>query len=172
VEDCGGPSFLTSLFVAALVGAVGSFLAQILSAGLIKSALNIVDGQPALDVGGVFGWATKPAVLQTAAIVAGLSFIGTFVFYIGAIVAGFLTAFAMYFAVDKGVAGIDAVKSSATFMINNVGNTIVFFLLGIAVIIAGVIACLIGIFVAIPVLIIAAAYTFRMLHNEPVAPVA
>lgn len=172
LDDCGGPSFFTTLFVAALVGAIGSFLAQILSAGLIRSALNIVSGQPALDVGGVFSWAGKPAVIQTAAIVAGLSFVGTFVFYVGAIAVAFLTAFAMYFAVDKDLAGIAAVKASASFMIDHIGSTIIFFLLAIAVVIAGVIACLVGIFVAIPVLIIAAAYTFRVLNNEPVAPVA
>lgn len=171
-NDCGGPGFFTSLFVAALVGGIGTFISQILAAGLIRSALNIVDGQPALDVGGVFGWASKPAVIQTAAILGGLSFLGTFVFYVGAIVVSFLTAFAMFFAVDRGTGGVEAIKSSAMFMINNIGNTILFVLLGIAVLIAGALACLVGLFVAIPVLIVAAAYTFRVLHNQPVAPLA
>ena len=38
--------------------------------------------------------------------------------------------------------------------------------------IVGAIACGIGLFVAAPVVAIAAAYTFRVLHNEPVSPVA
>jgi len=42
----------------------------------------------------------------------------------------------------------------------------------IVTIVVGVIACLVGILAAIPVVLAAAAYTFRVLHNEPVSPAA
>lgn len=169
-DDCG-PSFVTRLLVAALVAGIGGFVSQILIAGLIKSSLNIVDGQPALDIGGVFSWASKPGVVTTAAFLALLSFAGTLLFYLPGIIISFLTAFTMYFVVDKNLSGIEAIKASANFVISKIGNTLVFMLLGALTIIVGVIACLIGVFVAIPVVIIAAAYTFRVLHDEPVSPV-
>lgn len=168
-DDCG-PSFLTRLFVAALVAGIGGFVSQILIAGLIKSSLNVVDGQPALDIGGVFSWASKPGVVTTAAFLAVLSFVGTLFFYLPGIIISFLTAFTMYFVVDKNLSGIEAIKASANFVISKIGNTLVFMLLSVLVIIAGAIACLVGVFVAIPVVIVAAAYTFRVLHDEPVAP--
>lgn len=170
-DDCG-PSFFTRLFVAGLVAAIGGFVSQILIAGLIRSSLNIVDGQPALDIGGVFSWASKPAVVTTAAFLAVLSFIGTLLFYLPGIIIGFLTAFTMYFVVDRGLSGIEAIKASVTFVTSNLGNTIVFMLLGALTIIVGAIACLIGVFVAIPVVLVAAAYTYRVLHDQPVAPLA
>ncbi|RNL60730.1 hypothetical protein EFK50_20715 [Nocardioides marmoriginsengisoli] len=167
-----GSGLFTGLLVAALASAVTTFVGQILAAGLIKSSLNIVDGQPALDIGGVFSWAGKPGVIATAGLLAALSFVGTFLFYVPAIIVSFFTAFAMYFVVDKGLSGVAALKASFDFMLSKIGDTIIFFLLTIATVIVGLIACLVGIFVAIPVIVVAAAYTFRVLQNQPVAPLA
>jgi uncharacterized membrane protein len=167
-----GSGLFTSLLVAALASAVGTFISQILIAGLIKSSLNIVDGLPALDIGAVFAFAGKPGVLVTAGLLAALSFVGTFLFYLPGIIIGFLTAFTMYFVVDKQLAGVEAITASFTFVTGKLGDTIVFMLLGAVTIIVGVIACLIGVFVAIPVVLVAAAYTYRVLHDQPVAPLA
>lgn len=168
--DCDGSGFFARLFVAALAAGIGGFISQLLIAGLIRSALDVVDGRPALDVGAVFSWASKPAVIQTAAVFGALSFAGTLLLYLPAIIVSFLCAFAMYFTVDKGVAGFGAIKASVALVTGNLGNVLVFFLLGIAVMIVGALACLVGLFVAIPVMIVAAAYTFRVLNNQPVAP--
>lgn len=168
--DCDGPSIVTRLLVAAIAAGIGTFVSQILIAGLIKSSLNMVDGQPALDIGAVFSWATKPGVVTTASFLAVLSALGTLFFYLPGIIIGFLTAFTMYFVVDKNLSGIEAIKASFAFVTNKLGDTVVFMLLGALTLIAGVIACGIGIFAAIPVVFIAAAYTFRVLHDEPVAP--
>lgn len=170
-NDCG-PSFLTSLFVAAVGAGIGTFISQVLLAGLIKSSLNVVDGQPALDLGGVLSWASKPAVITTAALLAALSFVGTLFFYLPAIIISFLTAFTMYFVVDRNLSGVEAIKASVTFVTSRLGETLVFMLLGGLTVIAGVIACFVGVFVAIPVVLVAAAYTYRVLHDQPVAPAA
>ncbi|MCX6396989.1 MAG: hypothetical protein NTV23_10925 [Propionibacteriales bacterium] len=170
-DDCG-PSFLTRIFVAAVIAGIGGFISQILIAGLIRSSLNIVDGQPALDIGGVLAWASKPAVVTTAAFLAVLSFAGTLFFYLPGIIISFLTAFTMYFVVDKNLSGVEAIKASITFVTSKLGNTIVFMLLGALTIVAGAIACLVGVFVAIPVVLVAAAYTYRVLNDQPVAPLS
>jgi uncharacterized membrane protein len=172
IETKCGPGFFVSLLVAAIASGIGTFASTLLVTGLIRSALDIVDGQPALDIGGVFAWASKPAVVQTALVLGALNFVGTLIFYVGAIPVAFLTAFTLYFVVDKNLAGVEAVKASVSFVISKIGDLIIFFLLSIVVVIVGLIACLVGIFVAIPVLMVAAAYTFRLLHDEPVAPLA
>lgn len=171
-SECDGPGFFTGLFVAAVVAAIGTFVVHILMAGLVKSTLNIVDGLPGLSIGEVFGWASKPAVVTTAGFLAGLSFISTLLFYLPAIIIGFLTAFTLYFVVDQGLVGVAAIKASFTFVTSKFTHTIVFMLLGAVAVVVGLIVCLIGVFVALPVVMIAAAYTFRVLHERPVAPVA
>jgi len=172
VDTKCGPGFGLTLLVNAIGSGIGTFVSTLLIAGLIRSALNIVDGQPALDIGGVFSWASKPAVVQTALVLGALTFVGSLIVYVGALVVGILTAFTLYFVVDKNLAGVEAVKASASFVIGKIGDLVLFYVLSIVVVIVGFIACLVGIFVAIPVLMVAAAFTFRALHNEPVAPLA
>ena len=168
--ECG-PSFITTLIGQSLISFVASVVISALGAGLIKSALNVVDGRP-VNVGDIFGYATKPAVLTTAVLVGAATFVGTLLCFVPGIIVGFLTAFAMFFVVDKEMAPVDAIKASISFMTANLGSTIVFYLLAVVTLIVGAIACGIGLFVAAPVVAIAAAYTFRVLHNEPVSPVA
>jgi uncharacterized membrane protein len=166
-----GPGFITRLFAAAVGGLVISFISQALGAGLIKSALNVVDGKEA-HVSEVLAWATKPNVLATAALVSAATFVGTLLCYVPGIIVGFLLAFAMFFVVDKDQAPTQAVRSSVSFITGNLGSLVVFYLLGIVCIIVGTICCLVGLLAAVPVLLAGAAYTFRVLQNEPVSPVA
>jgi len=171
-SECDGPGFFAGLFVAAVVAGIGTFVVHILMAGLVKSTLNIADGLPGLSIAEVFAWASKPAVVTTAAFLAVLSFVSTLLFYLPAIIIGFLTAFTLYFVVDQGLVGVAAIKASFTFVTSQFSSTVVFMVLGAIAVIAGLIACVIGVFVALPVVMIAAAYTFRVLHGRPVAPVA
>ena len=54
---------------AALAGLVVSLIAQMLGAGLIKNALNVVDDKP-VSLSEIATWATKPQVIVAALIVA------------------------------------------------------------------------------------------------------
>jgi len=162
-----GPGFFTGIFVSALGGLVASFIAQVLGAGLIKSALNVADGKP-VNAGDVFGYATKSNVIATAALVAAATFVGSLLCYLPGLVVGFLTLFAMFYVVDKDMAPVDAIKASVSLTTSRLGETILFYLLGIVVIFVGAILCLVGLLAAVPVVLAAAAYTFRVLNTEPV----
>lgn len=166
-----GPGLLTSLVGAALSGAVSTFLSSLFGAGLIKCALNVVDGKP-VDTGDVFAYASKPEVVSTAAILAVLGFIGTLLCYVPAIVVSFLTVFAMFYVVDKGLSGVAAIKASVSLVVSRIGDSILFYLLAAVVLVVGAILCLVGLLAAVPVVLAGAAYTFRAFNNEPVTPVA
>jgi len=166
-----GPGFFTSLLGSAIGGFFISLVAGALGAGLVKAALEAVDGR-SLALGDVLGWATKPNVITTAAIVAGLTFVGTLLCYVPGVIVGFLTVFSMFFVVDKNMAPMDAIKASFEFTTSHLGETVVFYLLGIVCFIVGAILCGVGLLAAIPVVLLGAAYTFRTLHGEPVAPAA
>lgn len=169
VETECGPGLFMTLVGAALGGLFVTFISQLLGAGLIKSALNVVDGKE-VNVGDIMAFATKPNVVTTAAILSAASFVGTLLCYFPAIIISFLTAFAMFYVVDKDMAPMDAIKASFEFVTGHLGDTIVWYLLSILTIIAGAILCLVGLLAAIPIVLAAAAYTFRVLNNEPVTP--
>jgi len=170
-DDCGGPGFFTTVFAYALISFVVVLLMQALGAGLIKAGLDSVDGKE-VNPGGVFAYVFQPNVLGTAAIIAALSFIGTLLCYVPGIIIGFLTVFAMFFVVDKGMSPVEAIKASINLTTSKLGDTVVFYILGAIVLFVGALLCGIGLLAAVPVVLGAGAYTFRRLHDEPVAPIS
>jgi len=166
-----GPGFLTSLFATALAGLIVSVVVQLLGAGLIKCALNAVDGLP-VDSGDVFGYALRPNVVSAAVIVSVATFVGTLLCYLPGLIVGFLTMFTMFYVVDKDMPALDAVKASVSLTTSRLGDTVLFYVLGLVCIVVGAILCLVGLLAAVPVVLAAAAYTFRVLNDEPVAPAA
>ena len=76
--------------------------------------------------------------------------------------------FTILFVVDKQMRAVDAIKASVKLVTDNLGSTIVFYLLAAVVIVVGACLCLVGLLVAAPVVLIALAYTYRRLQNEPV----
>jgi uncharacterized membrane protein len=166
VTQCG-PSFFVSLIGSALAGLVVSFVAQVLGAGLIKNALHIVDGRPT-SLGEIAAYATRPQVLVAALIVAGATFVGTILCYIPGIIAAFLLNWTMFYVVDEDMPPVDAAKASFSFATSHLAETAVFYLLGIVALVVGALLCLVGLLVAAPVLLIAAAFTFRILNGRQV----
>ncbi len=169
IDINGGSGFFARILVSMVISLLVGLIAQIILAGLVKGALDTVDGKP-VSVGGMFeGW-DKGAVIVAALIVAVATAIGTLLCYLPGLVVGFLTSYTMFFVVDRGMAPVDAVKASVSFVTANLANTLVYYLLGVLVVIVGAILCGVGLLVAIPIVILGAAYTFRRLHDQPVAP--
>lgn len=166
-----GPGFFVTILGSGIAAAFVSFLTQMLGAGLIKAGLNVVDGKP-VSTAEVFSYATRPNVVVAAALIAVATLVGTILCYIPGLIVGFLTTYTLFFVVDKDMAPMDAIKASVSFTTSHLGETIVFYLLAIVCIIVGAILCGVGLLAAIPVVLVGAAYTFRMLHNEPVTPAA
>ena len=165
----GGSGFFASILVSMVVSLFVGLLAQILVAALIKGALDTVDGK-AVSLGGMFeGW-DKGAVLVAAIIVSVATAIGTLLCYLPGLVVGFLASYTMFFIVDKQMAPVEAIKASVSFVTGNLGATLLYYVLGALVVIAGAIVCGVGLLVALPVVVIGAAYTFRTLHGEQVSP--
>ena len=169
IETQCGPGFFVTLIGTGLAGLVVSLIVQALGAGLIKIALNIADDKP-VSVSEIGRWATNPRVIVAALIVAGATAIGTILCYVPGLIIGFLLNWTMFFVVDKDMAPMDAAKASVKFVTDHLGDTILFYLLGLVVLIVGAILCLVGLLVAAPVVLLGAAYTFRKLSGEQVSP--
>ena len=149
----------------ALVTVVWSFAA----AGLYTGALAVVDGTT-LTMGQMFeGW-DKGQVAIAAVLIGVATAIGSFLCYVPGLIVGFLMMFTLLFIVDKQMQAIDAIKASIKLVVDNLGNTILFYLLAIVVTLVGACLCGIGLLVAYPVVLVAYAYTYRRLQGQPVGP--
>lgn len=167
VETTG---FFTNLIAQELVSLIVQVVAMILTAALIKLALNYVDGK-SLDIGEAFqGWDKLQVVLASILVSIG-TFVGFLLCIIPGIIFAFLTVYTTYYVVDKNMGAVDAIKASINLTKANVGNLVLFFLLSLVVVVIGACLCGVGLLVAWPVVAIAGAYTFRVLNNEPVSPV-
>ena len=162
-----GSSLGTVLLAAAIAGGITSLITQVLAAGLYKGGAEVADGRD-VQLGGLFeGW-DKVQVIVAALIIGVLTLIGTLLCYFPALIVAYFTQFTILFIVDKNMSATDALRASFDLCVNNLGATILWFLLALVTVIVGAILCLVGELVAIPVVLVGLAYTYRRLQGEPV----
>ncbi len=87
-----------------------------------------------------------------------------------ALVLWFFVQFFGFFMLDKRMNSIDSLMASFRFVNKNLGTLIAFYIGSVIAYLIGMLLCGVGILVAIPVVIIAAAFLYRQLQGEPVAP--
>jgi uncharacterized membrane protein len=157
----GGFSLLLFYAVIALLGVF-------MQAGVIRATLEIVSGRP-VEFATFFKFTDFGKVILAALLVGVGTGIGTILFVIPGIVFAFFAQFTLFFVIDKGLAPVDALKASFTLVNRNLGTVVLLFL-GVYVAQAiGSFLCGVGVLVAIPVSLIATAFMYRRLQNEPVA---
>jgi len=147
---------------------VGWVVSTLVAAGVVRACLGVTAGET-FDFGKVFS-ADKIGPILIAAIVTGiLTVIGLVLCILPGLVVIFFAQYVNYFIIDKDQSAVDAIKSSVSFVGNNLGPTLLYFLLSIVVAIAGALACLVGLLVALPVIFLGQAYTYRKLSGQPVS---
>ena len=169
IEIDGGSGLFARLLVSMVVSLIVGLISQIIVAGLVKGALDTADGKP-VSLGGMFeGW-DKGKVIIAALIVSVATAIGTVLCYLPGLVVGFLLSYTIFFVVDRNMEPVEAIKASFSFVTANLGPTILYYLLGILVVIAGALLCGVGLLAAVPIAVLGAAYTFRRLQGQQVTP--
>jgi uncharacterized membrane protein len=157
------------LLAAAIASAITSLVTQVLTAGLYKGGLSVTDGQ-SFSLGNLFeGW-DKMQVVVAAIIIGILTLIGTILCYVPALLVGYFTQFTLLFIIDKNMTATEAIGASFRLCAHNLGPTILWYLLAIVCIVVGAIVCLVGLLVAVPVVLVGLAYTYRRLQDQPVSP--
>lgn len=166
--DSGGYGFL-SLIVLALLYVVFFVYAQVIGAGLIRESLAVTEGRQ-FSTAGVFKFQNIGNVIVTSLLVGLGTFIGTILCVIPGIIFGFMTMFSLFFVVDKNLSPVDAIKASIDLVKNNVGSTIIWYLVAYVIALVGAILCGVGLLAAIPVILLGSAFTYKKLTGQPVAP--
>jgi uncharacterized membrane protein len=161
--------FLVAMALNLLLGAVLFVVAQIVGAGLIRGALAITEGRP-FEVAEVFRTDRLGPVVVTSLILGAATFVGLLLCYVPGLVVAFLTSYSLYFVIDKGLAPVDAIRASVDLVRNNLGTTIVWFIVGGLIAAAGSLICGVGLLLTLPIVLIGTAYTYKTLTGQPVAP--
>ncbi len=153
---------------AILINFVSTLATYLLSAYFYRGALDEAEGRK-FDIGSTMSRVPLGPALLTSLLVSVGTTIGMILCFLPGIIFGFLAWFSLLFVIDKGLDPIAAITASINLIWKNIGQTLLFGLLAIVVIIAGACLCGLGLFVAYPVTLIATAYTYKKLQNEPVA---
>ena len=162
-------STFTRLLVSGLAEGIFFVFAQVLAAGLYRGALRVADGQD-FKIGDMFEGYDKAQVVIAALLIAIGTAIGTVLCYIPGLIVGFLTFFTIMFVVDQHLSAWDAIKASYKLVTENLGSTLVFYILAGLILLVSACICGVGLLVGIPVVLLALGYTYRRLLGQPVVP--
>lgn len=150
-------------------------LAYLVQAAFIRVSLNLTYGRPA-RLGDFFSFENSGLVVLAALLLAAINLVVGLVAWIPVIgwlvsvAVNFLVVFTLWFVIDKQLQPVDAVRSSIQLITANLSTTILFYLVGGLILVAGAVLCGIGLLVALPVVLVATSYLYRRLLGEPIAP--
>jgi uncharacterized membrane protein len=162
------PGFFTQLLAGGIFQILYYLGTMVLQLFVIRATLMIVRGER-LEASRVMSTENLGTYILTGLLVALMTFVGLILCVLPGLAVIFFTIFWGYFVVDKQMKPIEAVTASFNLVKDNAGVVIIFLLLSWLVTLLGVIACIVGLFVAIPVVVIATGYMYMRLQGEPVA---
>jgi uncharacterized membrane protein len=151
-----------------LIGTILSVAVSLfLSVGLLKFYLKIVDNK-AVEYKDLFRVNAEDVIRYfIGSLIYGLIVIaGLILLIVPGIYWGIKYQYYSYLVVDKKRSPMDAIKESSTITRGNIGNLFLFNLLLIVISILGLLALVVGILVASPVVGIAQTYVYRKLAAE------
>lgn len=163
-----GSGFFVSLLASAVMSALFFAGAQIIGAMIIRGALDVTEGQ-SFQVSGLFARLDLGKVVVASLITSAIVFVGTILCYLPGVIAAFMLSYTLFFVVDKGLEPVDAIKASFNLVKDNLGNTVLWYIVGAVVALLGVCLCLVGTLVTFPVVLLGSAYTYKKLTGQAVA---
>lgn len=169
IRDSDTFSFNSSLTPVSLIfSLLSSVVSTLLSAALVRGALDAVDGKQVTFEGMFAGW-DKVQVLIASLIISVLTLIGTLAFIIPGLIVAFLLWYTNFFIVDRREAAFEGVVDSARFTGGHVGALLLTAIVAFLVNIVGICLCGVGLLVSLPVTMIMAACAYRQLQGRPIA---
>jgi uncharacterized membrane protein len=157
---------LTITIVGSLVLYALGIFAQ---SAFLSGCLDIADGRP-VGVGSFFKPRNLGTVILAAIIVGILTWIGGILCIIPGLIVAFFAQFTIPFVIDRSQGAIDALKSSFSTVSSNFGSALLAWLVQVAAVLVGALACGVGLVVGGPVAMLVLIYTYRKLSGGQVVP--
>lgn len=144
-------TLVVGIFALYLVG-------QLVVFGLYRACLDVTDQIAARSP--FAGWLTA-TVAGAAVVAAALLTINTVFLLLPAIALGFLIRYAPLFVLDAGLGPVAALVASARFVLADLGAEAWFCLRAVLVLLGGLLALGVGLYVAVPVVLLAQTQRYR-----------
>jgi uncharacterized membrane protein len=157
------------IFVSILGYLVMLVVGAVITSAYLGGALDIANGQQ-VTVGSFFKPRRVGAFVVLSLLVGILSSIGFALCVIPGLVLSIFLMFSSIVMLDRNLSPVDAMKASFDIAKNNFGQVLLAWLVAIALVILGAIACGVGLLVAVPVVLLFEVYTYRALSGGQVAP--
>lgn len=151
-----------------LLQLIGSLLVAVLQALGVNAALREVSGEKA-SWGTLFKINSYGMVILAALLLLAASFVGALLCGIGLIAVAIFAAFTYHNVVDKGMNAWAAFTSSFSLVGKNFGAVFLLELALLGINIVGALLCGLGLFVTVPLSLLAMAYAYRRVAGGPVA---
>lgn len=152
--------------VSMIFSVLSSIASMVMQALLVKAGLSITRTGTVTDLFGGINWLQ---VIIASVLLSVATSIGLVLCILPGLAIMFFTWFTLFFIIDRNQNAFEAIGSSASLASKNAGPLFVFALACVGVYLLGVIACCVGLLVAIPLAAVAQAYAFRTVQGEPVA---
>ena len=149
------------------LGLIGSLILSVLSALGINAGLREASGEKA-TWGNLFKISSYGMVILTALLLLVANFIGLLLCGLGAIALAIFAPFTYHHVVDKGLGAWTALTSSFRLVGQNFGAVFLLELALLGINILGSIPCGLGLFITLPLSIVAMAFAFRRLTGGAV----
>jgi uncharacterized membrane protein len=171
-SDASGVSFSTNIGGAGFaVVAVGYLLSYAVNAfaqsAFLSGCLELADGRP-VSIGSFFKPRNLGMAFLAALLVAILTTIGYAACFLPGVIVGIFTQFIVLFVIDRSQSAIKGFSSGFSTVGSNFGNALLVWLVSIATIIVGALACGVGLLVAAPVVALILTYAYRKLSGGQV----
>ncbi|NUS43883.1 MAG: hypothetical protein HOQ24_09370 [Mycobacteriaceae bacterium] len=129
---------------------------------LTRGALDELDGRRP-RFGQFLNRSNTGTVVATAALIVALSAIGWTLCVVPGIVVGLLSMFALHFVIDHQDGATEAILSSCRLVLANLVPLLILAFTNTVLLLIGVLTCGLGLFLALPVSALSAAYAYRTL---------
>jgi len=153
-----------------LVSLIGWFVSLLITLGLIRIALKIVDGEP-VETADLFQRADLALPYFVASVIVGVVVgIGLVLLVVPGIYLAVTFGFFGYNIVDKEHGIIESIEQSAAITRAQKWDLFAFGVVLFFFNLAGAIALGVGLLITVPVSMLALAYVYRKISGEPVTP--
>ena len=168
-DSVGGATFVSSLLLIALMSLVFAVYGWFVQSAIIRGSLATTAGRP-VEFKSFFATDKLGTIIGAGVLVGIMTAIGMFLCYLPGILVAFASQFFMFFILERNLGVIDSIKASWSFVFKNFGPLILLFLLSLLVYFVGALLCGVGLLAAIPVIVLAQTYAYRVLQGGTVAP--
>lgn len=163
--NLNGSGFALLILGYLIAYAVGAFA----QSAFLSGCLDIADGRP-VTIGSFFKPRNLGMVFLAALLVGVLTTIGSAACFLPGLIVGLFAQFTTAFVIDQSQSAIKGFTSSVSTVASNFGNALLVWLVAAAAVILGVLACGVGLLVAVPVAALLMIYAYRKLSGGHVAP--